>query len=179
MSEFMRLPNKIILCAALCACSLTAGEWKLDGEGFAFDSTQARARAVGPIRFEWGGWVIHASTEAQVSSAAKILKRPAGNDGSRYGVDSEPAKIVFLGNCRVVDKRGVDILKGTYLILDLGARTVTSTGSGLLVRVDEKVRASGTEEAQAVVNLISGSVTLSEAGWKDGVLADKAAKIAR
>lgn len=144
----------------------------MDGEGFAFDSTQARARAVGPIRFEWGGWVIHATTEAQMSSAAKILKRPEGTDGSRYGVDSEPAKIVFLGNCRVVDKRGQDILTGSYLILDLGARTVTSKGAGLHARLDKRLRVSGLEDAEAAVNLVSGSVTLSTAGWSDAETAD-------
>ncbi len=161
----MRLPNKILLVAALCVSTLTAGEWKLDGEGVEFDSKQGRARAVGPLRFEWGDWVILASTEALVSSAAKIHKIPEAGAGSRYAIGSEPAKIVFLGNCRLVNKRGKEILTGTYLILDLGEGTVTSKGAGLQVLTESGIRVSDIEESHAVVSLVSGSVTLSETGW--------------
>lgn len=168
----MRLRNNIIIVVALCLCNLAAGEWKLDGTGFAFDSTKGRARAVGPIRFESGGWVILATTEALMNSSAKIRKRPEGGEGSRYGVDSEPAKVVFLGNCRLLDRLGKDILTAPYLILDLGNRTVTSKGSELLVRMEEGLRVSGVEEAVAVVNLVSGTVTLSGDGWSEAKRAD-------
>lgn len=168
----MRLPNNILLVAALCVSSLTAGEWKLDGEGLEFDSKQGRARAVGPLKFEWGDWVILASTEALVSSNAKIHKRLEAGDGARYAVGSKPAKIVFLGNCRLLNKRGKEILTGTYLILDLADGTVTSKGAGLQVLTESGVRVSGIEECHALVSLVSGSVTLSEAGWIEAKRAD-------
>lgn len=161
----MQLPNKIFLLAALYIGTLGAGEWTLDGEDFAFDSTKGRARASGPVRFALGDWVIHASGEALVSSSGKIFKRQGDGDASRYGVEIDPAKIVFLGNCRLVNKDDGEILKAPFLILDLGGRTVTSSGSGLVVRVGDGFHSSGEEGAGVIVRLENGAVLLSGAGW--------------
>lgn len=162
----MRLRSNIFFLGFFAVIPLCAAEWKLDSAGFHFDSSAGRGRIEGPLKLDYGEWKLTCLREGFISSDGKILKQPSTGGKADYRVESSPARIVLLGNARLGKGEAPAVLEGSFLVLDMTKRTVTSAGAGLVVRTRGRVLRSTAEDATVSIELGSGEATLTGAGWE-------------